>query len=125
MFTLISSIQVCFEIDMIMTCNVQYVQIHVKLFTLPSARSVNRRRTLKRGDRPSGRTVPPQLLGNRRRRALVSLAATNGVPDSSKSDTSHKDDRRVVHGVESDGQGGGHGEERDGEADPSWEEMKC
>ena len=101
----------------------QYVQIHVKLYTLSSTRSVNRRRTLKRRDRPSSSAVPPQLLGNRRGRTLVSLAATNGVPDSSKSDTGHEDDRRVVHGVESDGEGGGHGEERDGEADPSWEEI--
>lgn len=74
---------------------------------------------LKRRDRPSGRAIPPQLFGNRGRRALVSLAATDSVPDSSESDTGHEHNRGVVHGVEGDGESGGHREERDGEADPS------
>jgi hypothetical protein len=50
---------------------------------------------------------------------LVSLAATNGIPDSSKSDTGHEDDGCIVHVVEGDGESRGHAEERDGEADPS------
>lgn len=91
---------------------------HVKLYTSPSALSVSYR-TLESRDRPSGRTVSPQLLGDRRRRALVSLATTNGVPDSSESDAGDEDDGSVVHAVEGDGKSGGHGEERDGEADPS------
>lgn len=91
---------------------------HVKLYTLPSALSVSYR-TLERRNRPSSRAVSPQLLGHRRRWALVSLAATNGVPDSSESDTSDENYGGVVHAVESDGESGGHGEERDGEADPS------
>ena len=81
--------------------------------------------TLERSDRPSRRTVPPQLLSDRRRRALVGLAATDSVPDSSESDTGDEDDGGVVHAVESDGESGGHGEERDGEADPGWEKMIC
>jgi hypothetical protein len=91
---------------------------HVKLYTSPSALSVSYR-TLESRDRPSGCTVSPQLLGNRRRRALVSLAATDGVPNTSESDTGYEDDGSVVHTVESDGESGGHGEERDGKANPS------
>lgn len=91
---------------------------HVKLYTLPSALSVSYR-TLESRYRPSSRAVPPQLLRDRRRRALVSLAATNGVPDSSESDAGDEDNGSVVHAVESDGKSGRHREERDGEANPS------
>lgn len=96
----------------------QYIQKHVKLYTLPSALSVGCR-ALERRNRPSSRAVSPQLLGNRRRRALVSLAATDGVPDCSESDTGDENDGGVVHAIESDGESGGHREERNGEADPS------
>ena len=97
----------------------QYIQNDVKLYTLSSARGIDCPRALERRDRPSSRAVPSQLLRNRGRRALVGLATTDSVPDSSESDTSHEHNRGVVHGVESDGERGGHGEERDGEADPS------
>ena len=74
--------------------------------------------TLECSNRSSRRTVPSQLLSDRRRRSLVSLAATDSVPDSGESDTGDEDDGGIVHAVQSDGEGGGHGEERDGEADP-------
>lgn len=56
-----------------------------------------------------------------RGRALVGLASADGVPNSSESDAGNEDDAGVVHGLEVDGDGGGHAEERDGQCDPGWE----
>ena len=55
------------------------------------------------------------------RRAVVGLAAADGVPDTGEGDAGHEDDGRVVHARERHGEGRGHGEEGDGEADPGWE----
>jgi hypothetical protein len=62
---------------------------------------------------------PPGLhVAGGKRRALVGLAAADGVPDAGEGDAGHEDDGSVVHGLDGDGDGGRHGEEGDGEADP-------
>jgi hypothetical protein len=73
---------------------------------------------LKLSDRPSDLTAPPPVGLDGDRRALVSLAAADGVPETGEEHTGDEDDRSVVHVVGCDGEGGGHGEEGDGEADP-------
>jgi hypothetical protein len=78
---------------------------------------------LKLSDRPSNLAAPPPVGQDRDRWALVSLAAANSVPETGEQHTSDEDDGSVVHVVRCNGEGGGHGEERDGEADPGCEEM--
>lgn len=68
--------------------------------------------------RPSNILAPSPVSVDRGRRALVSLAATNGVPGAGEEDTGDEDNCSVVHVVEGDGKSGRHAEERDGEADP-------
>ena len=55
-------------------------------------------------------------------RALVRLAAADGVPGAGEDDAGDEDDGRVVHALERDGDGRGHAEERDGEHNPGWKE---
>ena len=65
---------------------------------------------------------PPGFnVAGRKRRALVGLATADSIPDAGESDASHEDDGSVVHRLDSNGNGGRHGEEGDGKADPGWE----
>lgn len=68
--------------------------------------------------RSSDILAPSPVSVDRGRRALVSLAAANGVPGAGEEDTGDEHDCGVVHVVEGDGKSGGHAEERDGKADP-------
>jgi hypothetical protein len=69
--------------------------------------------------------VPPRFnIAGGKRRALVGLAAVDGVPDAGEGDAGDEDDGGVVHGVDGDGDGGRHAEEGDGEADPGWK-IQC
>jgi hypothetical protein len=105
------------RLNIILTGNMQYIQ-DIRNYTQPSQARCHR--ALELSDRSSDITAPSPHAGvNWKRRTLVRLTATNSIPDSGKSDTSHEDDRSVVHVVESDGESGGHAEERDSEADPS------
>lgn len=61
---------------------------------------------------------PPGLGIDGERRALVGLAAADDVPEAGEDDAGHEDDGGVVHVLESNRNGGRHGEEGDGEADP-------
>lgn len=90
-----------------------------ELYTFPQ--NTANRCTLELSNRSSNLAASPPHVGvDRERRALIGLATTNGVPGASKGNTGHEDDGSVVHVLESDGKSGGHGEERNGEADPSW-----
>jgi hypothetical protein len=81
----------------------------------------SRQATLESSDRTSDLTASPPVDGfDGERRALIGLAAADGIPCSGEEDAGDEDDGRVIHVLECDGESRGHGEERDGEADPGW-----